>query len=57
MYGMLTVFCDEIDYVCLVISTWMCRKYFRKYFEWYSIQNWNEVKKVKKNKFLKIYLS
>ena len=52
MYGMLTVLCDEIDYVCLVISTWMCRKYFRKYFEGYSVQNWNEVKKVKKNKFL-----
>ena len=30
--GMLTMLCDEIVYMCLVISTWMCRKYFRNYF-------------------------
>ena len=36
VYGMLTMLYDEIIYVCLVISTWMCRKCCRKYFEFYS---------------------
>ena len=40
-------------YVCLVISTSMCRKYFRKYFEWYSVQNWREnIKEIDFYKFI-----
>ena len=26
MNGVFTMLCDEIDYACLVISTWICYK-------------------------------
>ena len=49
--GVLDMFLVLRLYVCLVISTWKCRKYFRKYFEWYSVQKIG--KEDEKNKFYK----
>ena len=40
--------------MCLVISTWKCRKYFRKYFEWYSVQKKLE-KKMKRINFINLF--
>ena len=43
-------------YVCLVISTWKCRKYFRKYFDWYSVKKKKKLeKKMKRINFINLF--
>ena len=39
--------------MCLVISTWKCRKYFRKYFEWYRVQKLE--KRMKRINFINLF--
>ena len=46
--GMLTMLCDEIVYVCLVISTWIRIEENDFFLRFYSVK----LKKMEENKFL-----